>query len=153
MASILFEPVYLAGQFYNSRKEVKDNFPGYELLIEKYFKRGWNRGGVDNVTIPSKKDRATLITMLKERIATMKAPNSYGKSIYTTGTISNSRTQKVVQELEALLKALETYGKKIPGGLAVTNAQKMAELKEIARFLPSAPTKSYSNTPGTCYIP
>ena len=139
MASVLFEPVYLAGQFYHSAKEVKDNYPGYDTLVQKYFKKGWNRGGVENVNVPSKKDRETLVVMIKERIAEMKRADKFGSSIYTRGTVANSRTQKVVQELEALLKALEFYGKKGSSGEVITNAQKIAELKEIAEISDQRP--------------
>jgi acetolactate synthase small subunit len=138
MASVLFEPIYLAGRFFNSRKEVKDGFPGYETLVEKYFKKDWRRGGPDSLEVPNKKDRAALIKMLDAQIDTMKAPNSYGKSIYTTGTIWNSQSQKAVQELEAVKRALQSYGKK-PSGAVVTNAQQMAELKEIASISEERP--------------
>ena len=138
MASVIFEPIYLAGRFFNSRKEVKDSFPGYETLVEKYFKKDWRRGGPDSLDVPNKKDRAALIKMLKANIQTMKAPDTYGKSIYTTGTIWNSQNQKAVQELEAVRRSLESYGKK-PTGTVITNAQQMAELKEIASISEERP--------------
>ena len=115
MASLIFEPVYLAGQFYNSPQEVQDTYQNYAPLILKYFKKGWNRGGVENINVPNKKDRATLIQMCTERMAELSKANSLGSSIYTRGTIANSRTQKVVQELESIKKALTFYGKKASG--------------------------------------
>ena len=138
MASLIFEPVYLAGQFYNSPQEVQDTYQNYAPLILKYFKKGWNRGGVENINIPNKKDRATLIQMCTERMAELSKANSLGSSIYTRGTIANSRTQKVVQELESIKNALTFYGKKASGE-DISNAQKTAELKEIAEISAERP--------------